>query len=228
MAGEGAGPGRGQGRRWLGVGPGCPPAPEGSCEEVRCCDPIWCLWDGGVRRGKAVGGGQRRGWDAPSVSQCVSSSRWPWGLPQTRRGCLRLPQTRLCPDRSRSKKKWDVVGHRVWAGGTESEMFNKLESIALSASPQTPVLGCHISRALEPAVAKGEVRPQLCPPEGQETLQTPWSCRRNPQVLGPAPLFSGETQEPSTAPLRGTGPGPGCFSEHFSGHFSSCFSQHFS
>ncbi|XP_062439302.1 DNA polymerase subunit gamma-1 isoform X2 [Rhea pennata] len=58
--------------------------------------------------------------------------------------------------RSRTKKKWDVVHHRVWAGGTESEMFNKLESIALSASPQTPVLGCHISRALEPAVAKGE------------------------------------------------------------------------
>ncbi|NWX82359.1 DPOG1 polymerase, partial [Nothoprocta pentlandii] len=58
--------------------------------------------------------------------------------------------------RSRSKKKWDVVHHRVWAGGTESEMFNKLESIALSPSPQTPVLGCHISRALEPAVAKGE------------------------------------------------------------------------
>ncbi|XP_074456376.1 DNA polymerase subunit gamma-1 isoform X3 [Larus michahellis] len=58
--------------------------------------------------------------------------------------------------RSRRKKKWDVVQHRVWAGGTESEMFNKLESIALSPSPQTPVLGCHISRALEPAVAKGE------------------------------------------------------------------------
>ncbi|XP_009559691.2 DNA polymerase subunit gamma-1 [Cuculus canorus] len=58
--------------------------------------------------------------------------------------------------RSRRKKKWDVVGHRVWAGGTESEMFNKLESIALSPTPQTPVLGCRISRALEPAVAKGE------------------------------------------------------------------------
>ncbi|NWR69725.1 DPOG1 polymerase, partial [Centropus unirufus] len=58
--------------------------------------------------------------------------------------------------RSQRKKKWDVVGHRVWVGGTESEMFNKLESIALSPSPQTPVLGCRISRALEPAVAKGE------------------------------------------------------------------------
>ncbi|XP_067999513.1 DNA polymerase subunit gamma-1 [Melanerpes formicivorus] len=58
--------------------------------------------------------------------------------------------------RSRKKKKWNVVEQRVWAGGTESEMFNKLESIALSPLPQTPVLGCHISRALEPAVAKGE------------------------------------------------------------------------
>ncbi|KAM6119206.1 LOW QUALITY PROTEIN: DNA polymerase subunit gamma-1 [Pterocles gutturalis] len=54
------------------------------------------------------------------------------------------------------EEEWDVVEHRVWAGGTESEMFNKLETIALSPSPQTPVLGCHISRALEPAVAKGE------------------------------------------------------------------------
>ncbi|XP_010085350.1 PREDICTED: DNA polymerase subunit gamma-1-like, partial [Pterocles gutturalis] len=63
---------------------------------------------------------------------------------------------RQATKRSRRRKKWDVVEHRVWAGGTESEMFNKLESIALSPSPQTPVLGCHISRALEPAVAKGE------------------------------------------------------------------------
>lgn len=53
----------------------------------------------------------------------------------------------------------------MWAGGTESEMFNKLESIALSPSPQTPVLGCHISRALEPAVARGEVRTCLCAAE---------------------------------------------------------------
>uniref|UniRef100_A0A8C0ZH29 DNA polymerase subunit gamma-1 n=1 Tax=Cyanistes caeruleus TaxID=156563 RepID=A0A8C0ZH29_CYACU len=58
--------------------------------------------------------------------------------------------------RSRNGKKWNVVEQRVWAGGTESEMFNKLESIALSPSPQTPVLGCHISRALEPDMVKGE------------------------------------------------------------------------
>ncbi|KAJ1179987.1 hypothetical protein NDU88_005215 [Pleurodeles waltl] len=52
--------------------------------------------------------------------------------------------------------QWNVVSHRVWEGGTESEMFNKLESIALSPSPKTPVLGCSISRALEPAAVKGE------------------------------------------------------------------------
>uniref|UniRef100_A0A8D0H7V5 DNA polymerase subunit gamma-1 n=1 Tax=Sphenodon punctatus TaxID=8508 RepID=A0A8D0H7V5_SPHPU len=57
----------------------------------------------------------------------------------------------------RSRKgKWDVVQQRLWSGGTESEMFNKLESIAMSASPRTPVLGCYISRALEPNVVKDE------------------------------------------------------------------------
>lgn len=36
-------------------------------------------------------------------------------------------------------------------------MFNKLESIAMSDTPRTPVLGCCISRALEPSVVQGEV-----------------------------------------------------------------------
>lgn len=40
---------------------------------------------------------------------------------------------------------------RVWSGGTESHMFNKLEAIADSKVPRTPVLDCCISRALEPA-----------------------------------------------------------------------------
>lgn len=55
------------------------------------------------------------------------------------------------------RKKWNVVAERAWSGGTESEMFNKLESIAMSEEPRTPVLGCRISRALEPLVAQGEV-----------------------------------------------------------------------
>ncbi|KAH7972421.1 hypothetical protein HPB52_012069 [Rhipicephalus sanguineus] len=41
--------------------------------------------------------------------------------------------------------------HKVWSGGSESHMFNKLEEIANSKVPRTPVLGCCISRALEPA-----------------------------------------------------------------------------
>ncbi|XP_051062543.1 DNA polymerase subunit gamma-1 isoform X2 [Phodopus roborovskii] len=53
-------------------------------------------------------------------------------------------------------KKWEVAAERAWTGGTESEMFNKLESIAMSDTPRTPVLGCCISRALEPAVVQGE------------------------------------------------------------------------
>nr|SVE84086.1 EOG090X00SQ [Daphnia pulex] len=44
----------------------------------------------------------------------------------------------------------ELVERRMWAGGTESHMFNKLEEIAQSESPQTPVLHCRISRALEP------------------------------------------------------------------------------
>jgi len=43
-----------------------------------------------------------------------------------------------------------LTDRRMWAGGTESHMFNKLEEIAQSESPETPVLGCRISRALEP------------------------------------------------------------------------------
>ena len=38
----------------------------------------------------------------------------------------------------------------LWQGGSESEMFNSLEEIACSEAPQTPVLNCRISRALEP------------------------------------------------------------------------------
>ncbi|XP_073687573.1 DNA polymerase subunit gamma-1 [Garra rufa] len=55
-----------------------------------------------------------------------------------------------------SKRKWNLTGQRVWAGGTESEMFNKLENIAHSEEPATPVLGCRISRALEPSAVQNE------------------------------------------------------------------------
>lgn len=58
---------------------------------------------------------------------------------------------------NRSRRKWNLISRKIWTGGTESEMFNKLESIAMSPSPSTPVLGCRISRALEPAAVHGEV-----------------------------------------------------------------------
>ena len=48
------------------------------------------------------------------------------------------------------KRTEELVINRMWSNGTESNMFNKLEEIALSESPKTPVLGCKISRALEP------------------------------------------------------------------------------
>ncbi|KRZ68086.1 DNA polymerase subunit gamma-1, partial [Trichinella papuae] len=48
----------------------------------------------------------------------------------------------------------DVVSSKVrlWAGGSESDLFNALEKIARSPQPRTPILGCRISRALEPEV----------------------------------------------------------------------------
>jgi DNA polymerase gamma 1 len=47
---------------------------------------------------------------------------------------------------------------QLWQGGSESEMFNSLEVIARSASPETPVLKCRISRALEPCNVSDSVR----------------------------------------------------------------------
>lgn len=47
-------------------------------------------------------------------------------------------------------------GEKVWEGGTESEMFNMLESIARSASPKTPVLKASISKVLEPEIIGDE------------------------------------------------------------------------
>ncbi|XP_008310758.1 DNA polymerase subunit gamma-1 isoform X1 [Cynoglossus semilaevis] len=58
--------------------------------------------------------------------------------------------------KSSKRKRWDIVRNHLWSGGTESDMFNKLESIAHSEQPATPVLGCRISRALEPSAVKDE------------------------------------------------------------------------
>uniref|UniRef100_H2YW40 DNA polymerase subunit gamma-1 n=1 Tax=Ciona savignyi TaxID=51511 RepID=H2YW40_CIOSA len=51
------------------------------------------------------------------------------------------------------------VQHNLTSGkrwhGIESHMFNKIEEISNSAKPETPTLGCKISRALEPGKVKG-------------------------------------------------------------------------
>nr|XP_006815395.1 PREDICTED: DNA polymerase subunit gamma-1-like [Saccoglossus kowalevskii] len=51
---------------------------------------------------------------------------------------------------------FDLTEKREWKVGSESEMFNQLESIAMSDEPRTPVLGCRISRALEPMSVNNE------------------------------------------------------------------------
>ncbi|KAF9480454.1 hypothetical protein BDN70DRAFT_856879 [Pholiota conissans] len=42
----------------------------------------------------------------------------------------------------------NLFNRKFWFGGTESYLFNKLEEIALSDSPQTPALGCGVTYAL--------------------------------------------------------------------------------
>ncbi|KAN0061463.1 DNA-directed DNA polymerase gamma mip1 [Thecaphora frezii] len=42
----------------------------------------------------------------------------------------------------------ELFGRKFWFGGTESYVFNKLESIALSDQPQTPALDCGVTNAL--------------------------------------------------------------------------------
>jgi hypothetical protein len=51
-----------------------------------------------------------------------------------------------CTDRVQTLK----ARKRLWVGGTESNMFNRLEEIAFLDTPTTPVLGCQISSALQP------------------------------------------------------------------------------
>uniref|UniRef100_A0A5S6QDJ7 DNA-directed DNA polymerase n=1 Tax=Trichuris muris TaxID=70415 RepID=A0A5S6QDJ7_TRIMR len=57
----------------------------------------------------------------------------------------------LSIDQSLTKESVASSKLRRWFNGSESEMFNALESIAYSKEPRTPVLQCRISRALEPS-----------------------------------------------------------------------------
>ncbi|TPP57846.1 DNA polymerase subunit gamma-1, partial [Fasciola gigantica] len=56
-------------------------------------------------------------------------------------------------------KKMQSTVTTKWQGGTESAVFNQLERIARSPEPQTPVLGAHLTRALNPQLVKEDFLP---------------------------------------------------------------------
>lgn len=51
---------------------------------------------------------------------------------------------------TKGARKFKSKFNLFWDGGTESATFNKLEQIANSEKPKTPILDCQISQALEP------------------------------------------------------------------------------
>jgi len=66
--------------------------------------------------------------------------------------------------KSKSLSKWimeveSVTSKSEWTGGTESQTFNRLENIVMEWEPQTPVLGCRISRVLESKVVGKDYLP---------------------------------------------------------------------
>ncbi|KAF8656404.1 hypothetical protein AX16_002549 [Volvariella volvacea WC 439] len=50
--------------------------------------------------------------------------------------------------KGKNTNRLDIFERKLWFGGTESFVFNKLEEIALSDKPQTPALGCGVTYAL--------------------------------------------------------------------------------
>jgi DNA polymerase gamma 1 len=52
----------------------------------------------------------------------------------------------------------ELIEKQIWDGGTESEMFNRLEEIAQMECPATPILHCCISRSLVPSMVQNDVR----------------------------------------------------------------------
>ncbi|TCD69541.1 DNA-directed DNA polymerase gamma mip1 [Steccherinum ochraceum] len=60
----------------------------------------------------------------------------------------KLAQNLYASTKGKNTHRGDIFGRKFWFGGTESFVFNKLEEIALSDSPQTPALGCGVTHAL--------------------------------------------------------------------------------
>ena len=70
---------------------------------------------------------------------------------------IRLLRGMLIPH-THAHRAVKLCSDRLWVGGSESHLFNKLESIAMSDLPKTPVLGCCITRALEKQYVGNDVR----------------------------------------------------------------------
>lgn len=84
------------------------------------------------------------------------------------KGLRNKSKRKFCQDESLSRQLNDFSNDQdedvtagKWSGGTESEMFNKLEEIAISQYPKTPVLNARISQALEPDVVDKNVNKNL-------------------------------------------------------------------
>jgi DNA polymerase gamma 1 len=60
----------------------------------------------------------------------------------------RLAEDLYTTTKGKNTYTMEHFGRKFWYGGTESFLFNKLESIALSDTPMTPALGCGVTSAL--------------------------------------------------------------------------------
>ncbi|KAG9224472.1 hypothetical protein CCMSSC00406_0007665 [Pleurotus cornucopiae] len=60
----------------------------------------------------------------------------------------KLAENLYASTKGKNTHRNDIFGRKFWFGGTESFVFNKLEEIALSDSPETPALGCGVTHAL--------------------------------------------------------------------------------
>ena len=60
----------------------------------------------------------------------------------------KLAENLYASTKGKNTHRTDIFERKFWFGGTESYLFNKLEEIAVSDKPQTPVLGCGVTYAL--------------------------------------------------------------------------------
>ncbi|KAJ7583649.1 gamma DNA-directed DNA polymerase [Mycena floridula] len=60
----------------------------------------------------------------------------------------KLAENLYASTKGKNTHRTDMFDRKFWFGGTESFLFNKLEEIATSGTPQTPALGCGVTRAL--------------------------------------------------------------------------------